>query len=167
MSMWKEANSLLNQLFDFEGTDFNCSFVHKRIMASCKHYESGLVIQLKLNWISRSKRLKKKVHACGSPWLHWEDFSPRRLSEHIWKPSLCHFHCRAPVLKKKTQMLFQIESYFCHEHSTNYKKEKVIKVLTDKIYQKLDIHVRFSGPVFKEVRKLTEGEETSENPLSI
>lgn len=80
---------------------------------------------------------------------------------------MCRFHCRASVLKKKTQMLFQIESYFCHEQSTNYKKEKVIKVLIDKMYQKLDIHVSFSGPVFKEVRKLTEGEETSENPLSI
>lgn len=52
--MWKEANNLLNQLFDFEGramkkVNFNCSFVHKGIMALCKHYESGLVIQLKMN----------------------------------------------------------------------------------------------------------------------
>lgn len=69
--------------------------------------------------------------------------------------------------KEENPNAFQIDSYFCHEHSTNYKKGKVIKVLTDKIYQKLDIHVRFSGPVFKEVRKLTEGKETSENSLSI
>lgn len=77
------------------------------------------------------------------------------------------FSLSCACTKEENPNAFQIESYFCHEHSTNYKKEKVIKVLTDKIYQKLDIHVRFSGPVFKGVTKLIEGEEMSENPLSI
>lgn len=77
------------------------------------------------------------------------------------------FSLSCACTKEENPDAFQIESYFCHEHSTNYKKGKVIKVPTDKIYQKLDIHVHFSGPVFKEVRKLTEGKETNENSLSI